>query len=382
MGMERRRVHRKRLAGISYFQFEAGSGGIVLDASEKGLAFQSADAIQQLGPSRFCISPRPEQRIQVQGDVIWTDRSRKTGGLRFVDQRPETMTQIREWLKQSGGSGTSEPDAEFPWPRWAVDGAQEGPSEGHRPGSPTSSSPPAETRARTEAREHGTAGPRPLHAWPPHFTPDCPEQSQGSPPSSGRLLRNIATGFLIGVFVLMPVVLFEDFHLFEKLRPKIADLLIHLGERLNGNADLPPPSAAPSVSPAPVPAEATPGRESTLGAPKPETPDDTHREPDASGSNDVPTSEPETPSKQTAEVSSKRRKMHFARDRSERVMQLWAAVGVGDSSAEVNLARLYMKGEGVPRNCEQARILLGAAAKGGNREARQQLLKLRTRGCW
>jgi TPR repeat protein len=52
-----------------------------------------------------------------------------------------------------------------------------------------------------------------------------------------------------------------------------------------------------------------------------------------------------------------------------------------DSSAEVDLARLYLRGEGVPRNCEQAKVLLRAAAKGGSGEARQQLKKLRARGC-
>src|SRR5207253_3765214 len=41
MRTERRCIQRKRPGGISYFEFEAGSGGIVLDASEKGLAFST-----------------------------------------------------------------------------------------------------------------------------------------------------------------------------------------------------------------------------------------------------------------------------------------------------------------------------------------------------
>jgi PilZ domain len=378
MGMERRGVQRKRPVGISYFQFEAGSGGIVLDASEKGLAFQSADAIQRLGPSRLCISPRPEQRIEVRGDVIWTDRSRKNGGLRFVEQGPETTRQIREWLKQSCGPETSERNAEFPWPSSAVHGAH----GGQRHGSPTSSSSAAGPRPRTETRENEAPGPRPLDPWPPLFTADLPWQSPDFQPASRRFLRNVATGFLTGVLVLTSVVLFADVHLVEKLRPKIADSLIHLGERLNGNANLQPAGSSPSAGAAPVPARATSGAESTVEAPTQETPDDTHWGLGPSGQNDVPTSEPETAStKQTAEHSVKRRKVRLARERSEQAMQLWAAVGAGDSRAEVNLARLYMKGEGVPRNCEQARILLRAAAKSGNREARQQLLKLRTSGC-
>src|SRR6266704_2745442 len=100
IGTERRGAERKRPGGISYFQFEAGSGGIVLDASEKGLAFQAADAVQQLGPNRICISPDPERRIELDGDIVWMDRSRKAGGLLFVDPDADTCDQIRDWLKR------------------------------------------------------------------------------------------------------------------------------------------------------------------------------------------------------------------------------------------------------------------------------------------
>ncbi len=60
MRTERRCIPRKRPGGISYFEFEAGSGGIVLDASEKGLAFQAADAVERLGSNRIFISHIPK----------------------------------------------------------------------------------------------------------------------------------------------------------------------------------------------------------------------------------------------------------------------------------------------------------------------------------
>src|SRR5215469_15154585 len=34
--------------------------------------------VHQLGPSRIWISPRPEERIEATGDVVWTDTSKKT----------------------------------------------------------------------------------------------------------------------------------------------------------------------------------------------------------------------------------------------------------------------------------------------------------------
>src|SRR5215469_1876969 len=107
MRTERRCIPRKRPGGISYVEFAEGTGGIVLDASEKGLAFQAADAVQQLGPSRIFISPYPEQRIEINGDVVWTDTSKKTGGLRFIDLGADSCNRIRDWLKQPDESGVS-----------------------------------------------------------------------------------------------------------------------------------------------------------------------------------------------------------------------------------------------------------------------------------
>jgi len=46
--------------------------------------------------------------------------------------------------------------------------------------------------------------------------------------------------------------------------------------------------------------------------------------------------------------------------------KLWAEVRKQSSDAEVELARLYMQGTEVPRNCAQAQILLRAASRRGN----------------
>jgi hypothetical protein len=49
--------------------------------------------------------------------------------------------------------------------------------------------------------------------------------------------------------------------------------------------------------------------------------------------------------------------------------QLWNAVGRGSVRAEVALADLYLKGESVPQNCEQAHMLLLAASMKGSKFA-------------
>jgi hypothetical protein len=55
-------------------------------------------------------------------------------------------------------------------------------------------------------------------------------------------------------------------------------------------------------------------------------------------------------------------------------VELWKAVKRGSVNAEVALANLYLEGEAVQRNCEQAQMLLSAAAMKGNRTA-DDLLK-------
>jgi len=65
----------------------------------------------------------------------------------------------------------------------------------------------------------------------------------------------------------------------------------------------------------------------------------------------------------------------------EAVRLLWIAVEKGNSKAEVSLAGLYRRGEGVTRNCDQTRILLTAAARKGNSEAQRRLDKFLREGC-
>jgi hypothetical protein len=68
-------------------------------------------------------------------------------------------------------------------------------------------------------------------------------------------------------------------------------------------------------------------------------------------------------------------------DTSEAAKLLWKAVGKQNASATLMLADLYLRGEGVPRNCEQARVLLSAAAKKGSNDAAGKLRQVEASGC-
>jgi TPR repeat protein len=69
------------------------------------------------------------------------------------------------------------------------------------------------------------------------------------------------------------------------------------------------------------------------------------------------------------------------RDPSEAAKLLWRAVGKQNATAAILLSDLYMRGDGVPRSCDQARLLLVAAAKRGSPLAAQQLRNLESQGC-
>jgi len=66
---------------------------------------------------------------------------------------------------------------------------------------------------------------------------------------------------------------------------------------------------------------------------------------------------------------------------NESVESLWGAVQGGSVAAERSLAERFVRGEGVAKNCDQAKVLLRAAANRGSREARLRLYELETGGC-
>jgi hypothetical protein len=66
---------------------------------------------------------------------------------------------------------------------------------------------------------------------------------------------------------------------------------------------------------------------------------------------------------------------------SEAVRLLWVSVEKGNPGAELVLADMYWHGQGVVRNCDQTRILLGAAARKGSAEAQKRLQQFQREGC-
>jgi TPR repeat protein len=70
-----------------------------------------------------------------------------------------------------------------------------------------------------------------------------------------------------------------------------------------------------------------------------------------------------------------------ARDNREAAQWLWKAVGKGNLTATITLSDLYLRGDGVPKSCDQARLLLDAAARKGKASAADRLRNLQAFGC-
>ena len=70
-----------------------------------------------------------------------------------------------------------------------------------------------------------------------------------------------------------------------------------------------------------------------------------------------------------------------ARDSRQAAMLLWKAVAQQNLTATLLLSDLYLRGDGVSKSCDQARLLLDAAARKGAAAAAERLRNLQAFGC-
>jgi hypothetical protein len=71
----------------------------------------------------------------------------------------------------------------------------------------------------------------------------------------------------------------------------------------------------------------------------------------------------------------------MTRDSGEAAQWLWKAVRKRNVEATLALSDLYLRGDGVPKSCDQARLLLDAAARKGAPAAAERLHQLETSNC-
>jgi hypothetical protein len=373
METERRHQPRKQPEKLAYVHFEPENGGIVLNASEGGISFFAIAPLHQTGTIRFAIVPGTHERIIAAGQVVWTDELKKVGGLSFAELAPDVRERVRSWLSQRAAPTIPEANKESLKPDELAEMDRQ------------------EQRARDAMGLHATFAhhiPPPdsripaarassVYAFPTTlFPPESATPDRQVPLSRPQFMRGAATGILISIFALMTFVFLQNF------RPGIGGSLIRLGKKLvQKNQPLPPsPDAAPELSASPVqddrPVTGESSKEISPGEVLENSPLPPTVEP-------LPANSPSADAQAAEQPNSPRPLRHTigARNSATTSQQLWKAVAEGNTTAEIALAQLYLTGNGVPKSCEQARVLLSAASKKGNAEATRQYRRLLSTTC-
>jgi cell division septation protein DedD len=92
---ERRQYSRKTLNPLPHINLPFDNGGIVLDVSEQGLRFRATAPVKQSGPIPFSFTSH-SKLVSGIGELVWMDKAKKTGGLRFTELPYSALEQIRK----------------------------------------------------------------------------------------------------------------------------------------------------------------------------------------------------------------------------------------------------------------------------------------------
>jgi len=378
MEPDKRRFVRKRTDQLLYAEFGPDNGSILLNLSEGGCSFQSMAPVRA-EQMRFSVSVGDGRKLEGDGQIVWSDTSKKTGGMRFLNPSQELQEKVREWLEETlvTADGTLDPaameskakrrrkklreearaDAELAWEEGALKAGETKPVSEIEPG----------------AAKAG-AGKNPLaHV----FSPDLaayndlalrPANFAGEEGPSGT--RRGVAAIALSTILLMTLIGY---------RRELGHLVISFGSTIAGDdqkggagtapethleTDSVTPNAGSEASPAAKPAAMSGGRET----------------PNESGAEGMTSSNEQVTRPVDAPVGTAQ---HNATQQgvTEDVPSLWTAVENGDTHAEVTLAGRYVRGDALPQSCAQARVLLEAAVKRGNAEAKQKLDELPQAGC-
>ena len=375
MEPERRAAQRLRPGDLTYLEFGEGIGGMVWDASENGLAFQAVAAVQAGRQITLCISPNPASRIELRSTVVWTDQSKKFGGLQFAQLSDDTRERIRAWLAPEPVPETADQRVAPP-----VLPKEKSVSNDSNEEHETDNLPPAIQVSR-EAAPVSAAIARsatPLRA-PFNSTIFVPEPLL---PEGALFAPRPPRSHAFSIALLLVVVFVSSIVVFPNLRAVSGAALIRLGEKLKGNSEAQNagPTSSPLRSPNQVLSDSPPQAQLNTES-LPVKPPEKLVTPAPKQETGGISNPPETQYSNRGQIAEPFARGRSGSHRSALAQQLWSNIGAGDVSAEIALAQLYLAGDGVPRSCEQARVLLKAASTSGDKSAKRQLHDLKKRGC-
>jgi hypothetical protein len=316
--------------------------------------------------------------------MVWSDTVKKTGGLRFLNPSQELQEQVREWLQDTwvtadGRLDTAEVESKAKRRRKKLREEARAEAELARKEAARQAME-AEATARIESENE----PRAAKATP-RSVGWTDEALRFGERKTVAAWRGLGTMALVGL-LLMALITY---------RRELGHLVMTMGSSIAGDQQKAKAASESGV----VGAEPeTPAAEASHAVPQavPDTKETEAEVLPASGSPVAPsnltnvktTNEQPAPAKRrgaqvvaAAEDFTTKRSSPHRVGALDDVPRLWTYVEKGDTHAEVALANRYMRGDGVPQSCAQARILLEAAVKRGSAEAKQQLEDLGQAGC-
>jgi hypothetical protein len=397
-----------KLDQLIYVELEARNGGMMLTVSEEGFTFRAVTSLRPSGRIPFSFVINGTEKLEGFGEIKWTKDEGKVAGLQFTDVSTEFLNALRRWLAQLS-SPTGSPSAETrtenafnldhnlrtetPQPpalQPRVE-TQPRPEFGMNFGQSLGGGLRQNDVAHASASETGAAPlPRSTHILTDWEYPD------GLPAETRSRGNGVVIAAVVACLLLLAVLLYS-------FRETIGRSLISLGQTLSS-----PSSSAPENSQAQSSDSSKPAEEVQQPAPPNASKQDN---PASNGGDKSPQSQPTANSGDKSEAVRPREdrektvsptpktEAEFKDERpapsseeptgttthnlspAEEVRALWSAVGQGNTAAEVTLAKLYLIGGGVAKNCDQARVLLRAAAKKGNPEAIAKLSQITRQGC-
>jgi len=96
---ERRRLPRRRIYSLAYLEVGSDNGGMVLDLSEYGLAFQAFNPLVDLTRVNLRIQPpKSRKKIVATAEITWLSESQTEAGVRFLDLSDDARMEIADWI--------------------------------------------------------------------------------------------------------------------------------------------------------------------------------------------------------------------------------------------------------------------------------------------
>jgi TPR repeat protein len=380
MDTDRRVQARKATEGFTFIQAEGDDGGRVLNVSEGGLCFETFSPISQAEPIRLWFSFDLRERIEALGKIVWTDVTNRVVGLRFIGLSQAAQDHICKWMNEDSASDAPINGAETAVVR-PVDASEVPASEQNPGGTSSRPNPPATDTVvglgSASSHEQATS----------YYFPATELVPRERHLSAIRWRFNV--GIVVGVLVTSGIAL-TVFHFQSPRR----DRALAQGTVVQKKPEETGAPAASNVSSANSdkmsPFSSIPlgqrksrqvmSRAYTSGTSFPPSVGEHHAQ--LSGSNSGPSiaASGGTLGGQTPEAISADN-LRRAKKSSATPEQLWASVQAGNASAAVALADLYLRGDGVTANCDQARVLLLVASAKKNPQAIQKLRDLDKTGC-